>query len=62
MGLPPVKIQQICDYLSSQIFDTPAPKAPKEVTTILEMIKILSTDDHPQCGNGFQEDPDLMEK
>ncbi|EGF8218591.1 SMEK domain-containing protein [Escherichia coli] len=58
MGLPPVKIQQICDYLSSQIFDTPAPKAPKEVTTILEMIKILSTDDHPQCGNGFQEDPD----
>lgn len=58
MGLPPVKIQQISDYLSSQIFDTPTQKAPKEVTTILEMIKILSTDEHPQSGNGFQEEPD----
>lgn len=58
MGLPPEKIQKICDYLSSQIFDTPSQKAPKEVTTILEMIKILSTDEHPQSGNGFQEEPD----
>lgn len=58
MALPPAKIQQICDYLSSQIFDTPTQKAPKEVTTILEMIKILSTDEHPQSGNGFQEEPD----
>ncbi|VGQ12612.1 hypothetical protein SB5531_05086 [Klebsiella variicola] len=58
MGLPPEKIQNICDYLSSQIFDTPSQKAPKEVTTILEMIKILSTDEHPQSGNGFQEEPD----
>ncbi|MFS9382267.1 SMEK domain-containing protein [Citrobacter sp. ANG330] len=58
MGLPPAKIQQICDYLSSQIFDTPTQKAPKEVTTILEMIKILSTDEHPLSGNGFQEEPD----
>lgn len=58
MGLPPDKIQKICDYLSSQIFDTPSQKAPKEVTTILEMIKILSTDEHPQSGNGFQEEPD----
>ena len=58
MGLPPEKIQKICNYLSSQIFDTPSQKAPKEVTTILEMIKILSTDEHPQSGNGFQEEPD----
>ncbi|WP_232621310.1 hypothetical protein [Salmonella enterica] len=58
MALPPAKIQKICDYLSSQIFDTPTQKAPKEVTTILEMIKILSTDEHPQSGNGFQEEPD----
>ncbi len=58
MGLPPEKIQKIYDYLSSQIFDTPSQKAPKEVTTILEMIKILSTDEHPQSGNGFQEEPD----
>ncbi|QQM84782.1 SMEK domain-containing protein [Klebsiella variicola] len=58
MGLPPEKIQKICDYLSSQIFDTPSQKAPKEVTTILEMIKILSTDEHPQSGYGFQEEPD----
>lgn len=58
MALPPEKIQQICEYLSSQIFDTPTQKAPKEVTTILEMIKILSTDELPQSGNGFQEEPD----
>lgn len=58
MSLSPSKIQQICDYLSSQIFDTPSQKAPKEVTTILEMIKILSADDHPLNGNGFVEEPD----
>lgn len=58
MSLPPVKLQQISDYLSSQISDAPTQKAPKEVTTILEMIKILSSDDHPLNGNGFVEEPD----
>ncbi|MGW1444211.1 SMEK domain-containing protein [Serratia rhizosphaerae] len=35
---------------------------PKEVKTLMHMIKILSNDDHPNAGNGFAEKPDPENK
>jgi hypothetical protein len=57
------KIKSIHDYLESQIPETVnKPNTPKEVNTILGMIKILSTEDHPMIGNGFLEEPDPQKK
>ncbi|KFX17992.1 hypothetical protein KP17_04075 [Pectobacterium parvum] len=58
MGLPPIKIKKIHEYLSSQTQEEKTQKASREVTTILGMIKILSAEDHPLSGNGFLEEPD----
>ncbi|MFF6009579.1 SMEK domain-containing protein [Rahnella sp. R3(2024)] len=61
-ALPPEKIKNIYDYLESQLPEIKNNKAPKEVSTILGMIKILSTEDHPMSGNGFLDEPDPHKK
>ncbi|EEQ10936.1 TPA: SMEK domain-containing protein [Yersinia enterocolitica] len=57
-GLELEKIIQVCDYLDKNIVEKNVEKAPKEVVTILGMIKILSSEDHPMLGIGFVDEPD----
>lgn len=61
-SLSPDVIRKIHDYLESQLPESRTSKAPKEVATILGMIKILSVEDHPMSGNGFLEEPDPHKK
>jgi len=57
-ALPPAKLQKVHGYLSSEMQGEKSQRVPKEVNTLLGMIKILSSEDHPMCGNGFLEEPD----
>ncbi|MFC0226318.1 SMEK domain-containing protein [Serratia aquatilis] len=57
------KIKKIHDYLEFQIPEKNNKAGiPKEVNTILGMIKILSIEDHPMIGNGFLDEPDPQKK
>lgn len=57
-NLPNDKMKSVYNCIISHIPDVVSQKAPKEVATIIGMIKILSQEDHPLIGNGFIEEPD----
>lgn len=56
------QIRKIRDYLIKELHDKPVTTLPNEVKTILGIIEILSSERHPEAGNGFLEDPDPENK
>ncbi len=51
-------LQKIVDFLQTELELLPPEKVAKEVTTFLELIKLLSDDTHIAAAKGFIEDPD----
>ncbi|MCF5880201.1 SMEK domain-containing protein [Aeromonas veronii] len=56
------KIQSINDFLNKQLHITPTEKLPRNVDTILQLIELISNEEHPAVGEGFLEEPFPDEK
>ena len=55
-------LKELVDLLEIAGLTDPKESEPKEVTTFVELINLISDDDHPEAGTGFIEEPDPNNK
>lgn len=57
-----VILKELLDLLEKAGVCDPLEAEPKEVTTFVELINLISDDEHPEAGTGFLEEPDPERK
>lgn len=56
------KIQEISNFLNQQLYMKPTESLPRNVETILQLIELISDEQHPAAGEGFLDEPFPEEK
>lgn len=60
--LPTSKLKEICDFFNNELYMKPPSVLSNEVQTILGLIEFISDVEHPNAGDGYQEEPFPEEK
>jgi len=55
--LPTSKLKELCEFLNDELYMKPPSVLPNEVQTILGLIEFISDVEHPNAGDGYQEEP-----
>ncbi|NWF37983.1 SMEK domain-containing protein [Mariprofundus sp. NF] len=61
-NLPTPRLKQVCDFLNEELHMKPVGAVPKNVSTIINLIELISDEEHPEVGNGCLEEPFPTEK
>ena len=51
------KLKEICEFLNKALYKKPNEGLPKNTTTILKLIELISDEEHPEIGEGYIIEP-----